>query len=303
MASGGGQVKLTARVADATSCEFSSKPKIAGLPVSVPCSNGLVSTTVTVPASVATVKEAYTFNLVVTASGGSKAGATLAVTVAAGGTPLAGIVSVTSDGQGSCAVLSTGAVDCWGDNHLGDLGNDTRGGPDGAHGYDTPQAVTGLTDAVSVTSDDSGGFLGSYCAVLSTGAVDCWGYNHYGELGNGTTGGPDGEGGYDSPQAVTGITDAVSLSSAGYGSYCAVLSTGSVDCWGSNTWGQLGDGTTSGPDGEQGTTRPRPSPALPTPSRWAATASPVIVRCSRPGRWTAGELTPAGAGQRDLRWA
>jgi alpha-tubulin suppressor-like RCC1 family protein len=93
-------------------------------------------------------------------------------------------------------------VDCWGWNVDGELGNGTTGGPDGEQGYDTPQAVTGITDAVSVTY----GYYG-YCAVLSTGGVDCWGYNVDGELGNGTTGGPDEGGdveerGYDTPQAV-----------------------------------------------------------------------------------------------------
>jgi hypothetical protein len=36
----------------------------------------------------------------------------------------------------------------------------------------------------------------------------CWGYNVYGQIGNGTTGGSDANHGYDTPQAVTGITDA-----------------------------------------------------------------------------------------------
>jgi alpha-tubulin suppressor-like RCC1 family protein len=89
-------------------------------------------------------------------------------------------------------------VDCWGYNGNGELGNGTIDGPDGEYGYDTPQAVTGITNDVSVTSDGAG-----YCALLSTGGVDCWGYNGYGQLGNGTIEGPDGEGGYDTPQAVS----------------------------------------------------------------------------------------------------
>lgn len=160
-------------------------------------------------------------------------------------------VSVTSDGVGYCAVLSTGGVDCWGDNAFGELGNGTMDGPDQT-GYDTPQAVAGITQAVSLTSD-GGGNYNSYCAVLSTGGIDCWGDNTHGELGNGAMGGPDGPGGYvdDTPQAVAGIADAVSVSSDGgdnYDSYCAVLSTGGVDCWGDNTDGQMGNGTIGGPD-------------------------------------------------------
>ena len=85
--------------------------------------------------------------------------------------------------------------------------------------------------------------------LLSTGAVDCWGDNTYGELGNGTTGGDDGANGYDTPQMVRGITNAVSTSNGGSDDNCAVLSTGGVDCWGDNGDGVLGNGTTRAPDG------------------------------------------------------
>jgi alpha-tubulin suppressor-like RCC1 family protein len=105
------------------------------------------------------------------------------------------------DGEGYCAVLSSGGVDCWGYNVDGELGNGTVGGPDGEGGYDTPQPVSGLTDAISLVSNDDG-----YCAVLSSGGVDCWGYNATGELGNGTVGGPDGADGYDTPQYVVAPT-------------------------------------------------------------------------------------------------
>ena len=101
---------------------------------------------------------------------------------------------------------------------------------------DTPQAVTGITNGCFAVQWQRVNLAAGYCAVLSTGGVDCWGDNSDGELGNGTTGGPDGNGsGYDTPQAVTGITDAVSLTSDADGDgYCAVLSTGGVDCWGDN---------------------------------------------------------------------
>jgi alpha-tubulin suppressor-like RCC1 family protein len=180
-------------------------------------------------------------------------------------------VSIASDGGGYCAVLSSGDVDCWGDNTYGELGNGTTGGPDSYYdnsqgGYDTPQAVVGLSDAVSVTSDGGAGdYQSGYCAVLSTGGVDCWGDNSDGELGNGTTGGPDGESGYDIPQSVSGLTDAVSvepdggISVSGEGiDYCAVLSSGGVDCWGANSQGQLGNGITGGPDANESYDTPQP---------------------------------------------
>ncbi len=158
-------------------------------------------------------------------------------------------------------MLSTGGVNCWGDNFYGDLGNGTFNGPHGAFGYNTPQAVSGLTDAVTVTSsiDEP-----SYCAVLSTGGVKCWGDNYTGQLGNGTVDGTGDSGGsiygYDTPQTVSGLADVVSLASQSddsQGSYCAVLTSGGVDCWGDNSWGQLGNGTTGGPDGAYGYDTPQ----------------------------------------------
>ena len=210
-------------------------------------------------------------------------------------------VSITGEYAGFCAALSTGGVDCWGDNGVGEIGNGTVDGPDNG-GYDTPQAVTGLTNARSVTSDEAEDYCavlstgavdcwgdnlfgevgngnpgvdyddtpqaatgitnavsvigeqnalnGGFCAVLATGAADCWGDNTDGEIGNGTTGGPGPEGGYDAPQAVTGITKAVSAASGGYFGVCAVLSNGAADCWGDNQDGEIGNGTVDGPDND-----------------------------------------------------
>jgi alpha-tubulin suppressor-like RCC1 family protein len=136
---------------------------------------------------------------------------------------------------GYCAVLSTGHMSCWGYGDDGELGNGTP-----TFESDVPVAVTGITDVTAVASDDN---LGSYCAVLSTGQVKCWGTGGYGELGNGTTKGSD------KPVAVTGITDATAVASDGDGeSYCAVLSTGHMNCWGYNVDGELGDGTAAQSD-------------------------------------------------------
>ncbi|MGA3149685.1 MAG: hypothetical protein ABSF33_19770, partial [Acidimicrobiales bacterium] len=107
------------------------------------------------------------------------------------------------NGFGYCAVLSTGGMECWGGNATGELGNGTIGGTDHEDGYDTPQAVTGVTGAAAATTDASGNF--GNCAVLAAGGMDCWGYNGDDELGSGTVGGPDGKDGYDTPQAVRSL--------------------------------------------------------------------------------------------------
>ncbi len=134
---------------------------------------------------------------------------------------------------GFCALLSTSQVDCWGDNYFGELGRAT---PKATYS-DVPGAVTGITDAKAAAGDSPGA---TYCAVLSTGQVKCWGANDYGVLGRGTTTNSD------VPVAVTGISDATAVGSEGVGqSFCAVLSTGHLSCWGFNNYGQLGNGTTT----------------------------------------------------------
>ena len=80
------------------------------------------------------------------------------------------------------------------------------------------------------------------CALLTTGHVECWGANASGQLGDGSTAEYS-----DTPVEVLGITDASALSS-GSEDTCALLTTGHVECWGSNFGGQLGDGSTANSD-------------------------------------------------------
>jgi alpha-tubulin suppressor-like RCC1 family protein len=126
----------------------------------------------------------------------------------------------------TCAVLSVGGVDCWGQNGEGGLGNGTD--EDSA----MPVQATGITSAIETTV--GGGYA---CALLSGGSIDCWGDNRDGQLGNGTT--------TDSttPVAVSGIENATAVTS-GSQHVCALLSGGGIDCWGSNEKGELGNGTT-----------------------------------------------------------
>jgi alpha-tubulin suppressor-like RCC1 family protein len=128
----------------------------------------------------------------------------------------------------TCALLSGGKIDCWGENAYEQLGNGTT------TNSSTPVAVSGISTATSVTA---GGF--GTCAVLSGGSVDCWGYGEFGELGNGTTKNSS------TPVKVTGISNAVAVTAVGYFQACAQLSTGTIDCWGDNEDGELGNGTTT----------------------------------------------------------
>jgi alpha-tubulin suppressor-like RCC1 family protein len=139
----------------------------------------------------------------------------------------------------TCVLLSGGAIDCWGNNVYGQLGNGKTGG------YSPrPVAVKGLSGAKAVSTGGD-----HTCALLSGGAIDCWGNNSEGQLGDGPTA---TNGGYGSslldsstPVAVKGISSAIAVS-VGLQDSCAVLSGGSVECWGANLYGQLGNGTTGG---------------------------------------------------------
>ncbi len=126
-------------------------------------------------------------------------------------------------------MLSGGTVQCWGGDTSGQLGNNTQG-----TSFDTPVAVSGLTSATAIALGS-----GFSCALTSGGGVQCWGDNQYGELGNNAAGTNSSV-----PVAVSGLTGVTALG-GGDEHACAVASGGSLQCWGSNQYGQLGTGSTT----------------------------------------------------------
>jgi len=149
----------------------------------------------------------------------------------------------------SCAVVS-GAVKCWGANESGQLGNGST------TASSTPVTVSGLSSGVTAVSTNSSwasymGMMNTYsghsCAVVS-GAAKCWGANSNGQLGNSSTTASS------TPVSVSGLSSGVTAISTGgfWGQYmftpydysCAVVS-GAAKCWGANSNGQLGNGSTS----------------------------------------------------------
>jgi alpha-tubulin suppressor-like RCC1 family protein len=139
----------------------------------------------------------------------------------------AGGVAVSAGDNHACAVVEGGAVQCWGDNTYGQLGDS------GACGTicSTPVTVVGITGATSVSA---GGV--HTCAVVGNGAVKCWGNNENGALGDNGACGAN----CFSPVTVSGLTNATSVSAGAFHT-CARTSTAAAKCWGSNSYGELGD--------------------------------------------------------------
>jgi Regulator of chromosome condensation (RCC1) repeat len=122
---------------------------------------------------------------------------------------------------------------CWGNNELLQLGNSIASS--GAFSL-TPQrvAISSPSEGVALSSGAA-----HTCTVYASGGVRCWGDNSKGQLGQtASTGGL-------LPTLMTGFSASVKTISAGDGHNCAVLADGKVACWGDNTDGQLGNGTTT----------------------------------------------------------
>jgi alpha-tubulin suppressor-like RCC1 family protein len=143
-------------------------------------------------------------------------------------TGITNAVAIAAGDRHSCAMLSDGTVQCWGDSSAFQLGRYLSSFPDSSA---VPVAVSGITNAVGIAAggDDS-------CVVLNDGTVQCWGDNSYSQLGNGSDSTLSGH------VTVSGIINAISVST-GPSHTCAVLSGGLVQCWGANSVGELGDGS------------------------------------------------------------
>ncbi len=118
---------------------------------------------------------------------------------------------------------------CWGNGSFGQLGNS------GTANQSLPVDVTELTSGVIAIA--AGGAV--TCALTGTGGMKCWGYNDLGQTGDQTTTNRS------TPVDVIGLTSGVAAIAAADRHVCAVTSAGDAKCWGLNTEGQLGNGTTA----------------------------------------------------------
>ena len=152
---------------------------------------------------------------------------------------LSNVVSVSAGETHTCVVVNasgTGQLRCWGENLLGQLGDGTqtpRYRPTTVPGLTVPLSAGGVWDNDVVAA---GG--GHTCAVIVGGEVRCWGDNYEGQLGTGTT----NENPVPTPQTVvwngSTMTGAVAVATGAVHS-CALMTGGTVRCWGANDLGQL----------------------------------------------------------------
>ncbi len=145
-------------------------------------------------------------------------------------------VSVSFGGSHMCTLLDDGKVSCLGFNLFGQIGDGSN------NNKNTPTTTSSFGAGRKAIQISSGQH--HTCAILDDGTVSCWGYNWYGQLGDGTNGNSANKNTPTQTSSLGAGRTAIAISS-GQSHTCALLDNGSVTCWGDNTDGQIGDGTNS----------------------------------------------------------
>ncbi len=192
----------------------------------------------------------------------------------------AGVRQVVANFQHACALLGNGGVQCWGDNFYGQIGDGTsltRDRPTAVTGLGAGQAAlgagylhgcaVGADGRVRCWGNNFDGQLGNgeftnrllprrvvglgggierigtgfqhSCAWSAAGGTRCWGDNTFGQLGNGDNAVSE------VPVAVQQLADGSGVLDGGVFHTCSLTASGGVKCWGQNSFGQLGDGSTT----------------------------------------------------------
>jgi len=138
--------------------------------------------------------------------------------------------AITAGNGHTCALLADGSVRCWGRDSSGQLGD---GGPIPGTDANAPATAVALGQAARAIMA-GGDFT---CALLADGSVRCWGLDTLGQLGDGA---PNAN--TSAPSVPVALGQAARAIAAGTNHTCALLADGIVRCWGSDNFGQLGDG-------------------------------------------------------------
>jgi alpha-tubulin suppressor-like RCC1 family protein len=231
------QFVLTVSKTGTGSGTVSSSP--AGINCGADCSEPYTSgTSVTLTASAASGSTFGGWSGCDTASGTTcsvtmNAARTVTAQFTASGGAIA-LAGVSAGGEYTCVRLSDGTAQCTGRNQFGQHGNGTT------NDSTVLDPVSNLTTATQVVAGDE-----FACALLGDGTAKCWGLGESGQRGDNS---------FATfafvPVAVSGLTGATALA-GGYEHTCALLSNGTMRCWGGNVEGQLGNGTTANPGTNQ----------------------------------------------------
>jgi alpha-tubulin suppressor-like RCC1 family protein len=152
---------------------------------------------------------------------------------------LTGVADLAAGISHTCARLTDGTARCWGNNEFGELGDGTT------TDRRTPVVVAGLSGVAQLAANEF-----RTCARLVDGTVRCWGRDTGGSLGTGVTETCVSRGVSTNvwpcartPVAIAGLGDVAEVA-VGDDHACARLTDGTARCWGGNSYGELGDGTT-----------------------------------------------------------
>ncbi|MGB7587798.1 MAG: Ig-like domain-containing protein [Solirubrobacterales bacterium] len=151
-----------------------------------------------------------------------------------------GVLETTTGTNHSCALFDTGVVRCWGLNSSGQLGD----GNTANIGDNENPGAGGIVDLGGRSAVEIAAGEAHTCALLDDGTVRCWGKGASGQLGYGNT---ENIGDNETPGSVAPVylagESAVAIA-AGASHTCALMTTGTVRCWGLGTNGRLGYGNT-----------------------------------------------------------
>jgi alpha-tubulin suppressor-like RCC1 family protein len=236
-----GSSTISATVSSAASCQFSSIPALLQGIGGVGCSGGTVSQKLTFPENSSAKAIVYRITLTATGPGGLHAKSiSVKVLPGAGGAPPVAASALASDHDGSdCAIVATTGVDCWGLGNWGQLGdgkfyltgNESSATPVQVTGVGGQGTLSGATALVAVGPGSGDNHASDFfCALVASGAVDCWGGGHTSPVPVSGVGG-------------TGILSGVETIVGGSDSFCAILTSHEVVCWGGGSYGQLGNGS------------------------------------------------------------
>ncbi len=139
---------------------------------------------------------------------------------------LSNVTAIAAGGEFSLALLSNGHVMAWGQGEEGKLGDGS------INNSNVPVEVTGLNEVTAISAGGKHAL-----ALQSDGRVKAWGSNKKGQLGNGEV-----NNGEETPVEVKELGGVSAIAAGGFHSM-ALLTNGTVEAWGADHFGQLGNGT------------------------------------------------------------